>query len=475
VIYWLLDNTLAAACLALVALVLGRVCRRRPTVVHLAWCVVLVRLVLPPLPPFLDGRWIGGLFAAAATSTAPAASTQAAILSTAPESMLDGWMRWMTRTWGGGWSIWLTGGVVAVWAVGAGTSLLIEERRRRRARRLVAVGESAERDVGDLVRSIAARLSLRAPRVRVVQGIPGPFVWAARRPVLVLPKARDARWLATDVAHELSHLARRDHVVAWLELVAGLVHWWNPLFWVARFHLHRTAELACDAWVLRLLPERRLAYAESLLDTAEHVQRTGARRPIGAVGMAGGDLRRRMEGILRGRPEAPLRPGALQLAVALPLLLAPAWFLAPAEELIPDYPAGASVDGYLLSLGVSSWDEALAAAAAELERDPDSPAAMNRFGLAQIGLGRYEDAVRTFERAVDLHPDVRALYNAGCAHALAGDFDAAFAWLDEAHRGGADVVAMVVADPDFEALRRGDLWDDWSARTRAEHLARPAR
>jgi beta-lactamase regulating signal transducer with metallopeptidase domain len=65
--------------------------------------------------------------------------------------------------------------------------------------------------------------------------------------------------------HELAHGKRRDHGVVWIELAAGVIWWWNPVFWHVRSRLREQAELSCDAWVISALPHGRRAYAESLL------------------------------------------------------------------------------------------------------------------------------------------------------------------------------------------------------------------
>ena len=74
--------------------------------------------------------------------------------------------------------------------------------------------------------------------------------------------------------HELAHVKRRDHIVGWIELVAGIVWWWNPLFWFVRSALREQAELACDVWVITTLPNGRRAYAESLLALSARCART---------------------------------------------------------------------------------------------------------------------------------------------------------------------------------------------------------
>src|SRR6185312_8128465 len=136
------------------------------------------------------------------------------------------------------------------------------------------------------------------------------------------------RW-AGILAHELAHLARRDHWVVRLELLVEAVWWWNPLFRHARRQLHEEAERACDARVVRSLPERRFAYAEALVDVCEHLARTAIPKP--ALGVGGAGASRSLEGrllmILRDPiPRRPSRRTALA-ALLLAALALPAWTL----------------------------------------------------------------------------------------------------------------------------------------------------
>ena len=136
------------------------------------------------------------------------------------------------------------------------------------------------------------------------------------------------RWPAI-LAHELAHLRRLDPWVRRLELLAGLVWWWNPLYWLTRRRLDFEAELACDAWVLWALPDDRLAYAESLIQIGSSP--FPGRDPGALVG------RRRRGPILREEidddpavTESPAAspPRACSVAALLTLLALPSWTLA---------------------------------------------------------------------------------------------------------------------------------------------------
>ena len=144
---------------------------------------------------------------------------------------------------------------------------------------------------------------------------------------------------------QLAHLRRRDHWVGRLELLAGWVWWWSPLFWWVRRRLHVEAELACDAWVIRLFPDARRAYAEALLEVCDSLSRPTA--PTPALGVLGGSahlFERRLRMILRSEPSGRL-PRRAALAIGLLALLAlPAWPRPTGDGPPPDGPALPEVD-----------------------------------------------------------------------------------------------------------------------------------
>lgn len=180
-----------------------------------------------------------------------------------------------------------------LWAAAIAGTLAIVSVQGSRLIRLARVLKSsrlAPDDFKSLVHELAARLPARPPRVRLSSQINAPVVCALGQAVLLWPESRleglsDAARQAV-IIHELAHLARRDHWLGWLELLASCGWWWNPLFWYVRHQLHQNAELACDAWVMALLPEGRGAYARALVDLAE-LDAFGS-RPAAALGIGNG-------------------------------------------------------------------------------------------------------------------------------------------------------------------------------------------
>ena len=201
------------------------------------------------------------------------------------------------------------------------------------------MGEPAPVALTQRVQELAGKLRIRAPQVLAVPGLASPLVGGLPRPVLLWPAGLEHQLPPEGVravlAHELAHLRRRDHWVRWLELVAGCVMWWNPLFALVRRKIRQYAEQACDAWVVNLLPKARRAYAEALLTVCETVSRVA--EPAPALGVGGDDRRdfqRRLTMILRD-PVACRPTRRTLLAVGLLALLAiPGWTLGqnPAEK-----------------------------------------------------------------------------------------------------------------------------------------------
>src|SRR5262249_42863535 len=144
------------------------------------------------------------------------------------------------------------------WAIGCGLWLLIQICRIGRHRKLIRNGAPAPRHLDAEIGHVARQMGLRPIRAVVVRRIASPFVWCLGVLRLVWPEAlvaeRDMFRSRGMIAHELAHVRRRDHWVAWLEFAAGAVWWWNPLFWFVRRRLRESAEWACDALALGALP-----------------------------------------------------------------------------------------------------------------------------------------------------------------------------------------------------------------------------
>lgn len=121
--------------------------------------------------------------------------------------------------------------------------------------------------------------------VYICDYIGSPFILGILRPKIYLPSALSPENAAYVLAHERSHLKRRDHWWKPLGFVLLAVYWFNPLIWVAYVLLCRDIELACDERVIRQMGTGdKKAYSEALLSCSV------PRRMIAACPLAFGEV-----------------------------------------------------------------------------------------------------------------------------------------------------------------------------------------
>jgi beta-lactamase regulating signal transducer with metallopeptidase domain len=380
-IRWSVETTLVASVLALVALLSARIGRLGPAVRHAIWLVVLVKLMTPPLihwpwsrpwpqsslsssaqqetgserpatfrpheeptiPLDTNHRYIVESHATEVISyTTPLPDTTLSVskaITTAPsvppttalprrfDSLTDKFRK-LRQAVGSG----LGPGIIAVWLVGSVAVGLAQVRRIKRFGRILSGAYPAPVWLVEEAQRIGRLMGVRVPEIRVITHPGSPMLWCLTRPVLLVPadllkSLESARWGGV-LAHELAHIRRGDPWVRRLELAAGLVWWWNPIYWLARHRLDFEAELACDAWVLWALPKDRLDYAESLLRICSSLSM--ARSPAPALGVAGSgrSFERRLIMILRDRVAHNASRTGILAATLLAVVSLPSWTLA---------------------------------------------------------------------------------------------------------------------------------------------------
>ena len=111
---------------------------------------------------------------------------------------------------------------------------------------------------------------LASDRVRV------PFTSGCLQPAIFIPQPLVQQASPRDInailAHELTHVARRD--VVWqsaLKLVQ-ILYWFHPLVWIAGRQIQATREAICDRFCVSLLNDKR-QYANCLLSVASSINR----------------------------------------------------------------------------------------------------------------------------------------------------------------------------------------------------------
>src|SRR5262249_41104970 len=136
-------------------------------------------------------------------------------------------------------------GVVVAWAISSAALAMWRMGRIVRFRRRLGWALPAPNWLVEGAQDIGGRLGVLAPEIMVVPGPSTPMLWILGRPKLLVPEPL-VESLGVDgwrgiLAHELAHVLRRDHWIRRLEVAAGLLWWWNPLFWLTTRRLDAEA------------------------------------------------------------------------------------------------------------------------------------------------------------------------------------------------------------------------------------------
>jgi uncharacterized protein (TIGR03435 family) len=152
-----------------------------------------------------------------------------------------------------------------------------------------------------------------------------PGVVGFLKPVLILPafllERLNPEQLESLLAHELSHVRRRDNFFAALHMGVEAIFWFHPLVWWIGSRMLEERELACDEEVLRQGCEPT-DYARGILTVCEHYSEA----PLRCVsGVTGADIKKRLRAILAGGIARELNGGkkVILAAIGLAALAAP--------------------------------------------------------------------------------------------------------------------------------------------------------
>jgi bla regulator protein blaR1 len=188
-----------------------------------------------------------------------------------------------------------------------------------------------------LRRGVPLELDIPVPAISSKERIE-PGVFGVFRPVLLLPEGIAQRLtpdqLRAVVAHEMSHVRRRDNLANAIHMLAEALFWFHPLVWWIERRLLDEQERACDEEVLRQGGDPRI-YAESILRICEFYLTSPL---ICVAGITGSDLKMRVREIMR----AGVRP---RLSVAGRLLLYMAALLALAGPMLVGVAVRAQTSG----------------------------------------------------------------------------------------------------------------------------------
>jgi len=290
-----LSNACFSLALTLVAVAVSTK-TKRPHLAHLLWLLVFVKLVTPPIwtipvftIPLQPDVSITNIPVVDAQMAAPAVSAWSVILEHG--------------------KIWLP----LIWLAGCFIVFIFSLIRIYRFNSLLKMESvTGNNELQATATKISGQLGLKTvPTIYTTSSQLSPMVWWIGGKVrIILPSsvlekmnAQEWRWI---LAHELAHVRRRDHLVRWLEWLACVCFWWNPVVWWAQRNLRAMEEICCDALVLSCLNPKPRAYANSLLTAIEYLTCPVIQHPgIASAINSGGFLKKRFKMI---SSNASMRP-----------------------------------------------------------------------------------------------------------------------------------------------------------------------
>jgi beta-lactamase regulating signal transducer with metallopeptidase domain len=162
---------------------------------------------------------------------------------------------------------------------------------------------------------LCARLKIKPIPVYFTDPLPSACLVGVIRPYIALPLTAAPQETIQVLTHEVFHYKGKDHILSLLRLLCCILHWFNPLVWLAANMSRTDAELSCDDHVVEKLDqEEKLAYTNALVLAAAKRDAPGVSVLATGMTMTGKKLKNRVSAILYG---GPIKKG---LAISFTLL-----------------------------------------------------------------------------------------------------------------------------------------------------------
>ncbi len=135
-------------------------------------------------------------------------------------------------------------------------------------RKLKKYNISADKQEMELLNKLSG--SKNTPRLYKNSIVATPILMGVFRPEIILPyKEYEEMKLQGILLHEITHMRKYDIVIKWLLILAGALHWFNPIIYFVRLEISKACELACDESVIKKFDnDGRQHYGDSLIMVA---------------------------------------------------------------------------------------------------------------------------------------------------------------------------------------------------------------
>ncbi len=158
------------------------------------------------------------------------------------------------------------------------------------------------------------------------ENVVSPFVLNLIRPKIYLPFDINEQNISYVIAHEQTHICRKDHLWKPFGFLLLAIHWFNPLMWLGYIFLCRDIELACDEKVIKEMNrEQKADYSQALLTCSVN------RRMIAACPLAFGEVgvKKRVKFVLSYKKPALW---IVLIAIAVSIVVAVCFLTNPASD-----------------------------------------------------------------------------------------------------------------------------------------------
>jgi len=279
--------------------------RVRAVVVYALWMLLLVKLVLPaslslptglgywvvtPAPPFVDSTSAKSLHTTVSTQMERLKREVQSVLS--PDDLAKMTSISLTTTARSSQStasLQFPGYVLFGWLFGVTVLTIAMIFRLRMTRQLVNQAMPADLTIRSTLHKCRRQMGVRQViDARITENIPMPVVCGLVRPVVLLPgrllSSLAAEQLKAVLFHELAHVRRGDLWVSHLQTILQVIHFYNPMLWLANAAIRRVREQAADETVLVALADDAVFYPETLLNVTKLIP-AQPRLAFGLVGI----------------------------------------------------------------------------------------------------------------------------------------------------------------------------------------------
>ena len=281
---FLVESTLIGSVLILAAVVFRALLRRKlgSRCLMILWILVALRLLLPIALPNPVMNWLKPTLSADAGIRPMADQVRVRVGDAAHalywktlgadtnQSILHSLVwRVVYATRNGRFSrlaltLYLCGAVLSgLWILGKSSMFLLSVKRGKRR----ALPDAYQ----DVYRALCTRWGMKhPPRVWMVSRIPGSCSFDLLRPVIILPDNAAPEDIPAMLERELCSIRRLDRLWVVVRNLCCVLHWFNPLVWLAAWLCRTDMCLATDEYALRRQTnDARRLYAQPLIHTPE--------------------------------------------------------------------------------------------------------------------------------------------------------------------------------------------------------------